>query len=649
MRRLSWLVMMSVLITPPLARAQESKTPDTGPGRETKVVDPIVVTATKVETPQSQIGATVTVVTEEELRTFNQDQFQEALRTVPGVQIERFGGLGKAATIRIRGSDPAQIQVLVDGMRVKSPTVGAADPSELSLDAVDRIEVVRGPQSTLYGADALAGVVNVITKKGAGPPRATLAVEGGSYETSRESLNVQGALGAFNFNVSGSHYDTRGNLRRFNNDDSTFTAFAGRIGYDFPWKGSFWVTGRYSRLDADLPVDTPRPPVTIFDPNSQQQTETWLFTLNYTQPITEWWDVRLRYGQFARNVGFQDPPPPEFDAFGATESLTRDRRLEAEVLTSFKLGTWNTLTIGGEYRDEFGFTRGTFSGVDAPLQKFRKEIVTKSLLGEDQIRLWDRLFVTGGVRYEDNDTFGESVTGRVSAAVAVKETGTTIRGAWGEGFRAPSVDDLLFPGFGNPSLKPERSESYEVGFDQRFWDNRVRFGATYFHTTFRDLIVSTQVPISAEAPFGFLPENVGRARTEGLETHVELEPIDRVMLYANYTWLRPKNLITGRDLPNRSRHTWNTGIVVTPIERLTLFVQAHVASSRFVSEFSGTLPGWFRIDTGGTYRLLGRTGRMERLELTLRIENLTNERYEEIIGWRQPGFNALLGLRVAFQ
>src|SRR5262249_50544775 len=154
-------------------------------------------------------------------------------------------------------------------------------------------------------------------------------------------------------------------------------------------------------------------------------------------------------------VGFQDPTPPDFDAFGTPESLTRDRRLEAEVLTSFHLGKWNTLTIGGEYRDEYGFTRGTFLSIDDTPRRFRKQIITKSILAEDQIRLWDRFFVTGGIRYEDNDTFGGSVTGRVAAAVVVKETGTTVRGAWGQGFRAPTVDDLLFPGFGNQALKPE--------------------------------------------------------------------------------------------------------------------------------------------------------------------------------------------------
>ena len=117
----------------------------------------------------AQLGASVTVIGEDELKTYNYSEFQEVMRQVPGVDIQRFGGLGRNSSIRIRGANPNQVQVLVDGMRVKSPTLGSAELSEISLDAIERIEVVRGPQSTLYGADAIGGVVNVITKKGAGP------------------------------------------------------------------------------------------------------------------------------------------------------------------------------------------------------------------------------------------------------------------------------------------------------------------------------------------------------------------------------------------------------------------------------------------------------------------------------------------------
>src|SRR5437016_5788042 len=224
------------------AAAQEVKqTP------EVKHTEPVVVTATKVETPREQLGASVTVIGEDELKTYNYSEFQEVMRQVPGVDIQRFGGLGRNSSIRIRGANPNQVQVLVDGMRVKSPTLGSAELSEISLDAIERIEVVRGPQSTLYGADAIGGVVNVITKKGAGPVQSTVHLQAGSYATFREQANVQGSYGGFNFNLSGSRYDTEGYLRRFKNDDAEQTAF-----------GGLPATVAIRRVDEDAPVEAPR-------------------------------------------------------------------------------------------------------------------------------------------------------------------------------------------------------------------------------------------------------------------------------------------------------------------------------------------------------------------------------------------------------
>ncbi len=633
-----WIPMLALLA--PLAVSAE----------EIRKVDPIVVTPTKVDTPQSQLGSTVSVIAAEEIRTFNYSQLQEALRPVPGIEIQRFGGLGKGATLRIRGSDPTQVQVLVDGLRVKSPASGFTDLADLSLDAIDRIEIVRGPQSGLYGADAIGGVVNIITKKGEGAPRVTLFVEGGSFTTVREAVNAQGAWGRFNFNVSASRYDTRGHLREFNNDDSNQTVVAGRLGYDFPWKGELSLTGRYSRLNADLPVDNPGPPI-VFDPNAHQQSEVGLYTLAYRQPIFDWWQVSARFGQWWNRVNFQDPPPPPGDdptlpfSFATPDSLARTYRREAELVNSFTLAPWNVLTVGAEHRADGGTINGTFAFMTPQVQEFSKSFNTVSVFGQDEIKLFERLFLTGSVRWEDSDEFGSSVTGRVALAFVIKETGTKIRGVWGQGFRTPTINDLLFPGFGNTALKPEKSDGYEVGVDQRLWENRVRLGATYFHTDFRELIQSVFDPT---APFSFRPVNVGRARTEGVEAYLEVEPLDWLLAYVNYTYLSAVNKETGRELPNRARNTWNTGIVVTPHERLRLFMQAHVASNQFVSTFSERNPGYYRIDTGGTLRVLGRVGILDRLELTARIENLTDQRYAELAGFPQPGFNALVGLRATF-
>jgi vitamin B12 transporter len=600
-------------------------------GQEVKQTDPVVITATKVETRQSHLGATVTVINEDEVRTYNYAGIEEALRNVPGVEIARSGSLGRTTSIRIRGAGPEQVIVMVDGVRMSSPTQGLTELSEITLDGIDRIEVVRGPQSTLYGADAIGGVVNIITKKGQGPPQASFWFEGGSYSTFREQANVQGSFGGFNYNLSGSRVDTRGHLTQFDNDDSDLTSFNGRIGYDFPWKGELSLAGRYLKLNNDLPIGSTNPRA-VFDPNSQSQSETYLYTLTYKQPIFTWWDVNLRYSQWWNSTAFQNQPPP---GTTFTNSLIKTQRQEAEFISSFHIGAWNTLTVGYENRAEQAYNRGSF----------RAAVETHSGFVQDELRLFNRLFVTGGARYESNSAFGSETTPRVAVALLIQEIGTKIRGTWGKGFRAPTLNELFFPNFGNPNLKAERSESYDFGFDQKLWQNRVRFGSTVFHNRFENLIQFVSVP----GTFLLTPENVASAITEGIETYLEVEPLDWLLVWANWTTLRTEDLQTHRPLRRFADNRWNTGVLLTPIERLSLFVQAHVVSKQFESPAQGRNPGYHRIDVGGTLRLLGRVGRMDRLELTARIDNVTDVQYTETFGFPALGLNALVGLRAFFR
>src|SRR5262245_44992886 len=224
---------------------------------------PVDATATIVPTPLAQTAATVTVVTGDEITQYNYDRIEDVFRQVPGVQVQSTGSPGKATSLSIRGGGSQRALVLVDGMRTNSPTLGATDIAEFTIDAIDRIEIVRGPQSTLYGADAITGVVNIITKKGQGPPSATAWVEGGNEKTFREQVNVQGSYGGFNWNVTGSQFNTAGNLPH---DDSVQSAMSGRVGYDFPWGGELALTGRYSSLDLQLPIHSTSP--TVLDPTA---------------------------------------------------------------------------------------------------------------------------------------------------------------------------------------------------------------------------------------------------------------------------------------------------------------------------------------------------------------------------------------------
>jgi vitamin B12 transporter len=618
-----WLWMAVVMVSSMLAVEKAAAQPP-------RNVDPVVVTATKTETPQERLGAAVSVVTDEEITEKQWITLEEALRHVPGVDIQRSGGLGKTAQIRIRGAGTQQVQVMIDGMRVKSPTLGVTELTDISLDAIDRIEIVRGPQSTLHGADAIGGVVNIITKKGQGPPTSTVVLQGGSFETYRQQAALSGAYNRFSYSLSGSHYDTRGYLK---NDDATQSALAGRFDYDFPWDGAVTLSGRYTNTLTDLPIFSTNP--TVFDPNSQQQSETYLYNLAYEQKLFDIWTSRLRYGQWWNNAGFQNPPPP-----GAFRTISQidTRRREFEWLNTVKTGPWNTITAGAEHRNEAGRNRFTF----------RQEINVVSGFVQDELRIFDRVILGGGVRYEDNDVFGSATTGRASMAILINEIGMKIRGAWGQGFRAPTINDLFFPGFGNPLLTPERSESYEAGVDQRLWDDRVRFGATFFHTQFNDLIQIVLQPNGL-----FLPVNVGRAISEGVEFYSEVYPTDWLSLYLNYTFLHTRDIPANKPLRRFPDHRWTGGATFT-WNRLTLFAEATATTRQFEAVSAPVTgknfnDGWFRLDFGGSYKLWGRFYWMEQADLIARFNNITDERYQETLGFPAPPFNAMVGVRLTFK
>jgi vitamin B12 transporter len=592
-------------------------------------MEPVVVTATMAPTPREQLPTAVTVITGDDITRKNYDRMEDVFRDVPGVQVQTSGSPGKATTLSIRGGGSQRALVLVDGMRTASPTLGATDIAEIPIDAIDRIEIVRGPQSTLYGADAITGVVNIITKKGQGAPSASLWAEGGNYGTAREQVNVQGALGGFNWNVTGSQFNTAGNLPH---DDSSQTAFSGRVGYDFPWKGELSLTGRYSNLDLELPIFSTPP--TVLDPNSTNRIETGLYKLAYTQPISAWWSVTASVGQWFNTDQFRNSPPPGTDT---TNSRTSTSRVQGDLLSTFTAPKWNTLSLGWEYRSESGTnaTQGTFPSA------FSETLDTLAFFGQDELSLFDRVYLGGGLRWENNNVFGSSLTGRASAALVVDETGSKLRFAWGQGFRAPTINDLFFPGFSNPDLKPEQSTSWEVGADQRLWQDHIRVGATYFHQRFTDLIQFVFDPTT----FLFEPQNVGTARVQGVEAYASFDPAPWIGFYANYTYLDAKDLDTGQPLARVPKNAANAGVTVRPWRRLTLFMQANVVSSQLESEFAGRNPGFYRIDAGGTYLVMGQRGRLNRLELTLRIQNLTNHTYDEVLGFPAPGINALVGLR----
>ena len=635
------VAVMAALGGPAPAGAQDGKpiVPDA------KRTDPIVVTANKLDTARSELAAAVSIVTEQDFQIYHYPTVDEALRGLPGVEIRRSGGFGKTSSLSIRGANGNQVQVLVDGVRVKSPTLGQVDLSDLAPDLIERIEVIRGPQSTIYGADAIGGVVHIITKRGSGPPSGYVAQEFGNHDTLRSRAAVSGSYKWFDYALGLYHLESNG---QFINDGMNQDAVAGRIGLTLPWGNTrIGLAVRYNKTDTGVPIEfvgNPAPIVPTIDPNTRQETETFTATVDvHTRPVS-WWEGELRASRYQNDLAFIDPPDP-FTCPPATfgppcdfPGTFKTTRNEIEGLSRFHIGTWSTSTFGVEWREEEADVRGT--------NAFTPHTETVSGLFEQQFRFFDRLFMSAGVRVEDNSAFGRSTTERGSLAYLVKEWGTRLHGSAGSGFRAPTFNDLFFPGFSNPAILPEESFSWDVGVDQRFWKDRVKLGLTFFRNDFTNQILCC-VPL-ATPPFA-TTANIGRSRSSGIEFAAEVVVLHNLVTALNYTYTDTENLVTDQPLPREPRHRWNGLITWEPIPRLSLFTELYIQTRAFEPLGNVYTSGYVRVDVGGTWRILERRGVLKALDFTTRIQNVTDEGYVEVQGFPAPGIQALVGLRATFQ
>jgi len=604
------------------------------PAGDVRRADPVVVTATRSEQPLEQTGASVTVVPEEAMRVQEYRAVEQVLRAIPGVQVETSGSPGKLSTIRIRGANATQVQVLIDGVRVKSLTSGDFDFADLTLDDVERIEVLRGPQSTLYGADAIGGVVNVITKRGQGPPSAFADFEVGNYETFRERVGVSGSTGPWNYSLGVSRLDFQG---QFDNDEHSVTSVNARLGYALPNKGELSLTGRFQDGHLGVPFATVFPD---FDPNREQDQQLGLLSLEWRQPWTSMWEHKLRVSAVDETLTFKDEADPAHP-FGFTSDIS-SRRFEAEWYHFIKPVPWNTITLGGEYRNEVGEVKGSY----------KETVDSWALVLQDQLALFDRLYITGGLRYDGNSAFEDKATARVALSYLLKATDTRLKASWGQGFRAPTFNELFFPAFapcppfGNPNLKPEESTSWDAGVEQHLWERRIRLAATYFRNDFTNLIQST---LTDPVNFCFEAQNVGKARSEGVEVEASVMPVDGLVLALAYTYTDSEDLTTGDPLRRIAPNALSATATWEPLPGLTLSGEVLVMSSQFEAPDLPRNPGYAVVNAAAAYRLpIKRWGFLSNITLHMRVTNLFNENYSEVAGFPALGTHVVAGIRATF-
>jgi vitamin B12 transporter len=619
------------------SRAADGSEPSAEPSSE---LPPVIVSATRDEQSLQSTISSATVITAHELRERQITNVGDALRSVVGVDVTQTGAPGGVMNAYIRGANSTQTLVMIDGVPVNNPSVGGFDFADLTTDNIERIEIVRGPKSSLYGSDANGGVINIVTKRGEGPLKATLSIEGGRYASTREAASLVGQSGPVDYSAGASYELTRG----FSSaavgtepDGYQNTTFSSKLGLAVLGDGRVELTGRYWLGQADLDsLSCALTCVPTDDPGAKQRTQGLVAAVSLQKPLTDWWSQRLTISvnsaqYWNKSLNFAPPPPlylySEFD--------TRNQRIDWQH--DMSIGELVHVTAGTDYEGEMGENSGDSN---------RHTIDNVGFFAQSRLELPQGISQLTAVRYDINNRYGNSFTYNIEAAYLFAPTHTRLRAAAGTAFHGPTIQDLYYPDFGNPNLQPETSETLEAGIEQSLWEKRVVIGVTQFRTNFDNLIQfvdESADPLPRDcmapyAPFGICPVNVDKARAEGQEVTVTVKPVMQVLIVSNYTHLTAKDRTTDTNLLRRPRDKAHIGVTVTPIAAVVLTAEVDYVGRR--SDAGGTVGSYWLARATGSYAVT------KWLQLFGRIENLTDKVYQETLGYGTAGLSLYGGLRV---
>ncbi|HVI81254.1 MAG TPA: TonB-dependent receptor [Chthoniobacterales bacterium] len=606
------------------ARAQDA-TSVLSNGDQLPEAEPVVVSATRFDIPLDQSPASVSVIDSQDIENKQIERAADALREVPGLAVVQTGTPGQLTSVFMRGLPSQDMQVLLDGIPINQGLAGQFDFANLTTDNVDRIEVARGPQSTIYGPRALAGVVQVLTKQGSGLPGITVSSEGGTYGTFREALESDGKIGIFDYSIGASRLDT--DNARPNNQYSNSDVIADLgLSLDPHLRvGSLFL---YSLSDTGDPNS-------IFNPKPLDHllTERWLIGPHVDWRPTDWWEQRIIFDyDHERQVN-----NPNQDGFvGPTRALFRQTQLDYQ--NDIRPTFWLTLTNG------FFFSH-VISGQERPFVLFGPTFIsdeTEEIAGflQATANIDNFVFVAGG-RIDNFNQFGNVWTYRVASSYKIDKTDTTVHASVATGFSPPSSQDKIF-GM-NFGLNPEKDFGWDVGIEQRLWERRVIVGATYFHND-----LSNVIGFNGQ----FLTLNLGAAETQGVETELRATPIPDLDLRASYTYLEAEKTDSanisqpqGARLPRRPRNEVYVSGSYLWCKKFRTTIEAKFVNARQELNFGG--PN-FDIED---YRFLNVAAEYEinpHVSIFGRVDNVTGEHYAEVFGFPALGTACYGGMKVRF-
>jgi len=582
-------------------------------------VEDIVVTANRRETNIQDVGASIDVLSELALQQGQYSFALDALQTLPGVSVSQNSSFGGVASVRLRGAAGDQTMILIDGVQMNDASApgGAYDFASLDPFDLDRIEVLKGPQSVLYGSDAMGGVVHFITKSGEDGFGLNGFLETGSYHTLRSGATVRGGDKDLHYRLSAGFNRTDGiSAAEANDGNSERDGFrsltvSGRLGAQITDTGKLQILGRYSdnrnEFDNFFPADSDE--VSTGEEASVSGKYSFNLVDNFRNTLS------VDYSQISRDSfssgveGFgSEGERLAFDWLGIAD-LTQDVSVTMGLnheKTSIKGQSADDKTITGVFAD-LGYSKDGFN-------------------------------VTAGLRRDDHEAFGGVTTGRITSSYQFADTGTKIFGSWGEGFKAPSIFQLTyicgFCGLTAPSvdLSPEETTAWDIGLDQEFMDGAGSLSVAAFHQKSSGLII-----------FDFAQgyTNLARSRATGIEAAVDLELSDSLIVSSSYTYTKAVDRDADTALIRQPKHQAFTSLSWQANDALSLRLDGTYFGE--MTDFGGTVvPDWARFDVKADYEI------NESLSLFGRIENLFDRQYQQLIGYGTPGLSGYIGIRVGY-
>ena len=583
---------------------------------------PYITSATRTPQPVTQSGTVTDVLTADDLAQRQITLVSGIFGVATGTPVTPSGATGEVTSVFLRGANSNQTLFLVDGIRLNDPNadyqvyLGGA-----TLGATDRVEITRGPLSTLYGGEAVGGVVAISAQRGQGAPTARVSAEAGSFSTFSGAVSAQGANGPWGYAVSAETGRTEN--ERPNNDFKHTNAVV-RLDRTVSAAVSVGGTVRWYHGEIGEPGDR-----YTNDPNNSNREDNTLVTVFAEFTPAEHWSGRVTLGDQERRFTAESPTPNPPYGSPADSNHVKNHRAVLDAQASYDGIDHNRVTAGVTAEQTHTQNDG-FGAIDEKQSLF-------AVFAQDEFTPVESLSVTGGVRRDDFDTFGQATTGRATVAWLPADSAMKLRASYGTSFRSPSFLDLYGKEFyyvGNPHLRPERSHGWDAGVDWYLPEKRGVLSATWFNTDYTDLIVYNF------AVFPATVVNADRARTRGLELSATTTLGGALEAKIAYTYLEAENLATNTRLLRRPRHAFNADAWHAFGPKVT--VGAGVAFVAGRQDVDALTFATIDAEDYTVARLYAAWAVTPQLTLKVRVENLLDEKYEAVNGYPALGRGAFV-------